>query len=168
MVGAIPKRYAQLKKPNDLDLYLAMARGAQQGEQTLAAMEMTKWFDTNYHYIVPEIEKDQTYRLASTKVVDEFIEAKEAGIHTRPVLLGPISYLLLSKSVSPDDAPLDTLLRLLPVYVEVHIPSLCANPQQATPQTDVNYLPVRRSRLPPSSGFLQPSAIDYMRLCKPR
>jgi len=119
MVGATPKRYAQLKNPTDLDLYFAMARGAQQGEQTLAAMEMTKWFDTNYHYIVPEIEKDQTYRLASTKVVDEFIEAKEAGIHTRPVLLGPVSYLLLSKSVSHDDVPLNTLSRLLPVYAEV-------------------------------------------------
>ena len=119
MVGAIPKRYAQLKNPTDLDLYFAMARGAQRGEQTFAAMEMTKWFDTNYHYIVPEIEKSQTYRLASTKVVDEFIEAKEAGIHTRPVLLGPVSYLLLSKSVSPDDVPLDTLAKLIPVYVEV-------------------------------------------------
>ena len=119
MVGATPKRYAQLKDPTDLDLYFAMARGAQQGKQTLAAMEMTKWFDTNYHYIVPEIEKGQTYHLASTKVIDEFIEAKEAGIHTRPVLLGPVSYLLLSKSVSPDDVPLDTLFRLLPVYVEV-------------------------------------------------
>ena len=60
MVGATPKRYAQLKNPTDLDLYFAMARGAQQGEQTFVAMEMTKWFDTNYHYIGPEIEKDQT------------------------------------------------------------------------------------------------------------
>jgi len=119
MVGATPKRYAQLKNPTDLDLYFAMARGAQQGEQTFAAMEMTKWFDTNYHYIVPEIEKDQTYRLASTKVVDEFIEAKEAAIHTRPILLGPVSYLLLSKSTSADGVPLNTLAKLIPVYVEV-------------------------------------------------
>ncbi|MCL4269912.1 MAG: 5-methyltetrahydropteroyltriglutamate--homocysteine S-methyltransferase [Anaerolineales bacterium] len=119
MVGAIPQRYSQLQNPTDFDLYFAMARGTQQGEINLPAMEMTKWFDTNYHYIVPEIEKDQTYRLASTKVVDEFIEAKEAGIHTRPVLLGPVSYLLLSKSVSHDDVPLNTLSRLLPVYAEV-------------------------------------------------
>ncbi|MCC6259622.1 MAG: 5-methyltetrahydropteroyltriglutamate--homocysteine S-methyltransferase [Anaerolineales bacterium] len=118
MVGAVPQRYAKLNQPTALDLYFAMARGTQQGETSFAAMEMTKWFDTNYHYIVPEIEPHQTYRLASTKVVDEFIEAKEAGIHTRPVLFGPVSYLLLSKSTSADGVPLDTLSQLLPVYVE--------------------------------------------------
>lgn len=118
MVGAVPQRYAKLNQPTALDLYFAMARGTQQGETSFAAMEMTKWFDTNYHYIVPEIEPHQTYRLASTKVVDEFIEAKEAGIHTRPVLLGPVSYLLLSKSTSADGVPLNTLSQLLPVYVE--------------------------------------------------
>lgn len=118
MVGAVPQRYAKLNQPTALDLYFAMARGTQQGETSFAAMEMTKWFDTNYHYIVPEIEPHQTYRLASTKIVDEFIEAKEAGIHTRPVLFGPVSYLLLSKSTSADGVPLDTLSQLLPVYVE--------------------------------------------------
>ncbi|MCC7119093.1 MAG: 5-methyltetrahydropteroyltriglutamate--homocysteine S-methyltransferase [Anaerolineales bacterium] len=119
MIGAIPARYAKLEKPTDLDLYFAMARGTQQGATNFAAMEMTKWFDTNYHYIVPEIEKDQTYRLASAKVVDEFNEAQAAGIHTRPVLLGPVSYLLLSKSTSTDGVPLNTLAKLIPVYVEV-------------------------------------------------
>ncbi len=119
MVGAIPQRYSKLKNPTELDLYFAMARGTQRNGQTFAAMEMTKWFDTNYHYIVPEIEKDQVYRLASAKVVDEFIEAKEAGIHTRPILLGPVSYLLLSKSTTADGVPLNTLAKLIPVYVEV-------------------------------------------------
>lgn len=119
MVGAIPQRYSKLKNPTELDLYFAMARGTQRNGQTFAAMEMTKWFDTNYHYIVPEIEKDQVYRLASAKVVDEFIEAKEAGIHTRPILLGPVSYLLLSKSATADGVPLNTLAKLIPVYVEV-------------------------------------------------
>ena len=82
-------------------------------------MEMTKWFDTNYHYIVPEIGENQVYRFASTKVVDEFLEAKDAGIQTRPVLLGPVSYLLLSKASSPQTAPLDTLPGLVGVYVQV-------------------------------------------------
>lgn len=119
MVGALPQRYSQIENPTDIDIYFAMARGTQQGDVNLAAMEMTKWFDTNYHYIVPEIDKEQIFRLVSTKVIDEFIEAKEAGIHTRPVLLGPVSYLLLSKSTSPDGVPLDQLPGLISVYIEI-------------------------------------------------
>ncbi len=119
MVGAIPRRYSGLENASGFDIYFAMARGVHQGRQNLAAMEMTKWFDTNYHYIVPEIEKEQVYRLESTKVIDEFLEAQEAGLHTRPVLLGPVSFLLLSKPTSPGCDPLDTLPNLLPVYVEV-------------------------------------------------
>ncbi|GJQ52482.1 MAG: 5-methyltetrahydropteroyltriglutamate--homocysteine methyltransferase [Anaerolineaceae bacterium] len=118
MVGATPARYAALDDLDELDLYFAMARGTQRGEQTFAAMEMTKWFDSNYHYIVPEIEPNQNYRLTSLKVVDEFLEAKQAGIHTRPVLLGPVSYLLLSKSTAAEGVPLKTLPNLLPVYGE--------------------------------------------------
>lgn len=119
MVGAIPSGYAPLADASYLDLYFGMARGVQEGALNLPAMEMTKWFDTNYHYIVPEIEKNQIFRLTSTKVVDEFLEAKKAGIETRPVLLGPVSYLLLSKSSDPDGVPLDALAGLLVVYVEI-------------------------------------------------
>ncbi|HPP64072.1 MAG TPA: 5-methyltetrahydropteroyltriglutamate--homocysteine S-methyltransferase [Anaerolineales bacterium] len=119
MVGAVPWRYSQLKNPTDIDLYFAMARGVQKDGQTFAAMEMTKWFDTNYHYIVPEIEPDQNFRLTSTKVIDEFIEAKKAGIHTRPVMLGPVSFLLLSKPAAPRYNPLAALDELIPVYAEV-------------------------------------------------
>ena len=119
MVGAIPARYAALVDGNELDLYFAMARGYQSGGIEIPAMEMTKWFDTNYHYIVPEIRAEQAYRFASTSVIEEFIEAKDAGIHTRPVILGPVSYLLLSKPVDTNTHPLDTLPALLPVYAEV-------------------------------------------------
>ena len=80
---------------------------------------MTKWFDTNYHYLVPEFTADQTFRLASTKAVDEYREAKAQGIETRPVLLGPVSYLLLGKTRGSDFDPLSLLPRLLPVYAEV-------------------------------------------------
>ncbi len=73
MVGAVPPRYAHL---SGLDQYFAMARGIQRGDLEIPAMEMTKWFDTNYHYIVPEIQPSQTYQMANTKVIDEFIEAK--------------------------------------------------------------------------------------------
>ncbi|MFQ5458916.1 MAG: 5-methyltetrahydropteroyltriglutamate--homocysteine S-methyltransferase, partial [Myxococcota bacterium] len=84
------------------------------------AMEMTKWFDTNYHYIVPEFTRDQRFRLASTKAVSEFEEAKALGIHTRPVLLGPVSFLLLGKMHGEESgARLSLLPALLPVYEEI-------------------------------------------------
>lgn len=99
----------------DLDTYFAMARGS----SAAPAMEMTKWFDTNYHYIVPEFYEGQEFRLASRKPIDEFKEAKALGIHTRPVLIGPVTYLSLGKAKSPDLEPLTLLDRLLPVYREV-------------------------------------------------
>ena len=130
MVGAIPSRYSALD-PASIDTYFAMARGVQKDGLDIPAMEMTKWFDTNYHYIVPEIMPGQGFKLTSTKIIDEFTEAQAAGIYTRPVLLGPVSYLLLSKPANdvipleqigqaPQQTfPLDELTRLLPVYVEV-------------------------------------------------
>jgi 5-methyltetrahydropteroyltriglutamate--homocysteine methyltransferase len=68
------------------------------GPHGLPALEMTKWFDTNCHYMVPEFAPTQRFTLASTKPFDEFLEAKSLGYHTRPVLLGPVSHLLLGKS----------------------------------------------------------------------
>jgi 5-methyltetrahydropteroyltriglutamate--homocysteine methyltransferase len=116
LVGAIPERYAPLKA-DPLAQYFAMARGRQDGAVDLRAMEMTKWFDTNYHYIVPELSAGMRFEPASTKPVDEFIEAREAGIHTRPVLLGPVSFLLLGKMAG---APQLTVLdALIPVYAEL-------------------------------------------------
>jgi 5-methyltetrahydropteroyltriglutamate--homocysteine methyltransferase len=115
MLGAVPSRFKYAGGPVDSDTYFAMARGA----DAVTAMEMTKWFDTNYHYIVPELEADQQFCLGSTKAVDEFVEAKELGIATRPVLLGPVSFLLLGKAQSPDFEPLSLLDRVLPIYASV-------------------------------------------------
>ncbi len=115
MLGAVPSRFGFSGSNVDVDTYFAMGRGNKQAH----AMEMTKWFDTNYHYMVPEFEERQTFKLASTKVVDEFLEAKGQGILTRPVLLGPISYLLLGKAKSASLKPLTLLDRVLSVYVEV-------------------------------------------------
>src|SRR5690606_7610239 len=95
MVGAVPSRYRWSGVTVDLNTYFAMARGAQNDGLDVPAMEMTKWFDTNYHFIVPEFQPDQTFRLGSSKAVDEYREAKALGIETRPVLIGPVSYLLL-------------------------------------------------------------------------
>jgi 5-methyltetrahydropteroyltriglutamate--homocysteine methyltransferase len=125
--GAIPKRYSwhEHGQKLDLDTYFHMARGCAFDNCVLhegagvSAMEMTKWFDTNYHYIVPELSADQTFKLRSTKAIDEFKEAKALGIQTRPVLLGPISFLLLSKVQENCCSPLDLLDKLLPVYLEL-------------------------------------------------
>ena len=96
MLGAIPERYDSLCQ-DKLKLYFAMARGYQKDGQDVIAMEMTKWFDTNYHYIVPEFTHDMLFTCFDTKIVDEFMEAKSLGILTKPVLIGPVSYLLLGK-----------------------------------------------------------------------
>jgi 5-methyltetrahydropteroyltriglutamate--homocysteine methyltransferase len=122
MVGAIPDRYHPLmadKQLPDIDLLFAMARGYQKDGYDLTAMEMTKWFDTNYHYIVPEFTAGQTFRLFSQKLLNEYREAKEAGINAKPVLLGPVSYLLLGKEKEPGFHRLELLKSLLPVYIDV-------------------------------------------------
>src|SRR5437867_3162538 len=118
LVGAVPKRYGWVGGPVDLDTYFAMARGAQQGGRDVTAMEMTKWFDTNYHYIVPEFEPAQAFRLSSSKPVDEFQEAKALGIHTKPVLIGPVTFLLLGKARTARFDRLSLLDALLPVYAD--------------------------------------------------
>ncbi|WP_215222760.1 5-methyltetrahydropteroyltriglutamate--homocysteine S-methyltransferase [Echinicola shivajiensis] len=121
-VGAIPERYHNIvtdQKQPELDLYFAMARGYQNNELDIIAMEMTKWFDTNYHYIVPEFKKDQKFKLFSTKVLDEFKEAKRLGIPTKPVILGPVSYLLLGKEKETGFNRISLIKNLLPVYLEI-------------------------------------------------
>src|SRR3989449_4158612 len=119
MVGAVPARYGWSGGPLDLDSYFAMARGVPSGGRDVTAMEMTKWFDTNYHYIVPEFEPGQTFRLSSSKPVDDFLEAKALGIHTKPVLIGPVTFLLLGKARTARFDRLTLLDGLLPVYGEV-------------------------------------------------
>jgi len=120
--GAIPDRYSDLEQTGNkslLDLYFAMARGVQKDGFDITAMEMTKWFDTNYHYIVPEFTRDQEFRLYNTKIIDEFLEAKSLGILTKPVLIGPVSFLLLGKGKDKDLDKLGLLPALLPVYHEI-------------------------------------------------
>ncbi|WP_298742827.1 5-methyltetrahydropteroyltriglutamate--homocysteine S-methyltransferase [uncultured Brevundimonas sp.] len=132
MVGAVPAIYGWDEERVGLDTYFAMARGAQggtaetcehghvhEGGEGVPAAEMTKWFDTNYHYLVPEFTVDQDFRLGSTKALHEYLEAKVLGVDTRPVLLGPVSYLLLGKARDGDFDPLALLPKLLPVYAEV-------------------------------------------------
>ncbi|MGE8533945.1 MAG: 5-methyltetrahydropteroyltriglutamate--homocysteine S-methyltransferase [Chryseobacterium sp.] len=122
VVGAIPTRYHEvvLKKNNsELDLYFAMARGYQKEGLDITAMEMTKWFDTNYHYIVPEFYKNQQFKLSSDKIFNEFAGAKQAGINAKPVIIGLVSYLLLGKEKEEGFDKLDLAGNLLSVYTEI-------------------------------------------------
>ncbi|CAD5273445.1 5-methyltetrahydropteroyltriglutamate-homocysteine S-methyltransferase [Bosea sp. 62] len=134
MVGAIPAIYGWKGGAVSLATYFAMARGSQGGDEEAScghahhrhgrshgapAQEMTKWFDTNYHYMVPEFAAGQRFELASLKPVEEYREAKALGYETRPVLLGPVTFLKLGKAKDPAFDPLSLLGELLPVYVDV-------------------------------------------------
>ncbi|CAN6439913.1 unnamed protein product [Victoria cruziana] len=118
MLGAVPPRYGWNGGEIGFDTYFSMARG----NASLPAMEMTKWFDTNYHFIVPELGPEVKFSYASHKAVSEYKEAKEVGVDTVPVIIGPVSYLLLSKPAKGVEKsfPLLSLLeKILPVYKEV-------------------------------------------------
>lgn len=98
-----------------------MGRGHQKGGVDVPSLEMVKWFDSNYHYVKPTLQDNQTFKLASTpKAVADYLEAKEAGINTRPVLVGPVSFLTLGKADRGQSVdPIDLLEKLLPVYEQL-------------------------------------------------
>ena len=118
-VGAIPKRFRVLSHLDKNDLYFAMARGYQKEGHDIIPMEMTKWFDTNYHYIVPEFTSDQKFEYYSDKIINEFNEAKASGVNPKPVIIGPVSFLLLGKEKEEGFDRLDLIEALLPVYNEI-------------------------------------------------
>ncbi|SHW74097.1 5-methyltetrahydropteroyltriglutamate/homocysteine S-methyltransferase [Mycobacteroides abscessus subsp. abscessus] len=113
LLGAPPSRVRDIA--DDLDRYFAAARGT----ADIAPLEMTKWFDTNYHYLVPEIGPDTAFVLNPAKVLAELKEAQEQGVSARPVLIGPITFLALSKAVDGAAAPIDRLGELLPLYADL-------------------------------------------------
>ncbi|AZN30143.1 5-methyltetrahydropteroyltriglutamate--homocysteine S-methyltransferase [Flaviflexus salsibiostraticola] len=112
LLGAAPERFAGRE---GLDLYFALARG----DSSVAPLEMTKWFDTNYHYLVPEIGPDTPISFANRDVVDRFTQAKGWGYTTRPVIVGPVTYLVLSKPAGENGSPLDRLDDVVAAYGEL-------------------------------------------------
>jgi 5-methyltetrahydropteroyltriglutamate--homocysteine methyltransferase len=119
--NVIPKRYVGLGL-SPLDVYFAMGRGRQAENVDVPASEMKKWFDSNYHFVVPELSEETDFKLNFNKAVEEFNEAKAAGIQTRPVVLGPVSYLALSKAAKeakPGFQPISLLPRILPIYKQL-------------------------------------------------
>lgn len=133
LFGNVPARFSWDGNQAGLDTRFQIARGAsgkhsdgdgecQSCTGATFASEMTKWFDTNYHYIVPEFQAGTEFKLSDTKIFDEFQEAKSLGLRAKPVLIGPVSYLTLGKvqdSENPDFDRFELLDRLLPVYEEV-------------------------------------------------
>jgi 5-methyltetrahydropteroyltriglutamate--homocysteine methyltransferase len=124
MLGVIPQRYtpvlSQVKANNEIDLYFAMARGYQKDGLDITAMEMTKWLDTNYHYIVPEFTAGQEFRIFHENVFGEYNSAKTLlGKKAKPVLVGPVSYLLLGKEKEQGFERVDLIKKLVPVYVDI-------------------------------------------------
>jgi 5-methyltetrahydropteroyltriglutamate--homocysteine methyltransferase len=117
VLGAIPERFGWDGGPVDLDLRFAMARG-RTDDDSVPALELTKWFDTNYHYLVPELAPDQTFRLADDKPLRELREAQALGFgdRTRVALIGPLTYLLLAKSTTEGASCLPLMDALIPVY----------------------------------------------------
>jgi len=111
MLGAVPDRFTGLQGK---ELYFAMARGSKDA----VAMSMTKWFNTNYHYIVPELSPKDNYTLNAAKIIDEYLEAKEIGVQTKINLMGPITYLGLSRRVDGKDS-FELLGKILPLYEEL-------------------------------------------------
>lgn len=132
LFGNVPSRFDWDGKTAGLATRFQIARGSRDTKEESCcggtcgsagfASEMTKWFDTNYHYIVPEFQADTEFKLSDTKVFDEFNEAKSLGLNAKPVLIGPVTYLTLGKvqdSENPDFDRFELLDRLLPVYEEV-------------------------------------------------
>ncbi|KAJ5812182.1 cobalamin-independent methionine synthase [Penicillium riverlandense] len=120
LFGVVPERYSKYNL-DPLDEYFAMGRGLQKEGVDVPSLEMVKWFDSNYHYVKPTLQDNQVFKLAAEpKPVVQFLEAKEAGVVTRPVILGPVSFLTLGKADRGQSVdPISKLDELLPLYAEL-------------------------------------------------
>jgi 5-methyltetrahydropteroyltriglutamate--homocysteine methyltransferase len=112
LLNAIPERFNSSQHDTMVDLYFAMARGT----PDQSAMEMTKWFNTNYHYIVPEFNRQTHFQITSEQLLDEIKEAQTLGISPKVVLIGPLTYLFMGKKTEVGFNRLELLPRLLPAY----------------------------------------------------
>jgi len=121
LLGAVPSRYGHTAGDKvGIDTYFAMARGRQDADTDVTAMEMTKWFDTNYHYLVPEFEKGMKFQISSERPFEAVEKARKAGVKTpRPVLVGPASFLLLGKLIDQGTQLTDFAEAVADVYVSV-------------------------------------------------
>lgn len=119
MVGAVPARFATVGQMTELERYFAMARGGEIDGEIVSPLDLTKWFDTNYHHLVPELGSDALFVPNATKAVRELAEASALAIHTTPVLLGPLTLVLRSAPVHAGVDVLALLDPLVDAYVEI-------------------------------------------------
>ncbi|WP_367395978.1 5-methyltetrahydropteroyltriglutamate--homocysteine S-methyltransferase [Pantoea sp. Ep11b] len=119
MLGNVPERHQNPAGTIDLDTLFRLGRGRAPSGEPVAAAEMTKWFNTNYHYLVPEFSRDQTFKLSWTQLLDEVDEALALGHNIKPVLLGPVTYLWLGKVKGAPFERLSLLTAILPVYQQL-------------------------------------------------
>ena len=117
LLNVVPKRYSDLRL-DPLAEYFAMARGYQGVNGDVKALAMKKWFNTNYHYIVPEIEDDTEISLVGTKPFDEYSEAENLGIVTKPVIIGAFTFLKLAKFIG-NKTPVDFTIDIITAYAEI-------------------------------------------------
>ena len=118
-LGAVPSRFGPPGEQGNLTRYFAMARGGEVAGVAVGPLELTKWFDTNYHQLVPELDPDAAFSADPSKAVGELEEAKALGIETMPVLLGPLTFVLRSVPTIPGSSPLALLDRLVDAYLEL-------------------------------------------------
>lgn len=116
LLGVVPPRFGRVASEVDLTTYFRMARGRAPGGEDAVACELTKWFDSNYHYLVPELAADQVFTLRPERLLREVAEAQALGYRAKPVLLGPLTFLALAKTKQPGFNKLELLGELLPIY----------------------------------------------------
>lgn len=119
LLGVIPERFNFNKDEVDLSTYFSLARGLSDNNESIAACEMTKWFDTNYHFLVPEIHKDQKFKLSFNKLFDEIKEAQALGLNAKAVIIGPLTWLWLAKIKGEDFDKLRLITPLIEAYKEI-------------------------------------------------
>src|SRR5690606_23245640 len=116
LLGVVPERFGAGDGAADLDTYFRMARGRAPTGEDAVACELTKWFDTNYHYLVPELAPEQRFSLHADRLLGQIAEAQALGHRVKAVLLGPLTFLALAKPAVPGVDKLGFLDALLPVY----------------------------------------------------
>ena len=119
LLGVVPERFGKHLNKVDIDTYFRMARGRAPTGKDAHACEMTKWFDTNYHYIVPEFSNEQDFKICRNKLFSEIVESQRLDKKIKPILLGPLSYLWLGKAKQTNCNKLSLLGKLQDVYLQI-------------------------------------------------
>ncbi|KAB8037059.1 5-methyltetrahydropteroyltriglutamate--homocysteine S-methyltransferase [Silvanigrella paludirubra] len=119
LLGVVPSRFKEKIDTINLDSLFLMARGQSSNSNNISACDMTKWFNTNYHYIVPEFTEDQNFTISTNTLFEHIDEAQEQGYLVKPVLVGPLTYLWLGKASHPNFDKLTLIKNIIPIYNQI-------------------------------------------------